>query len=121
MIKKLLKYLFLPLGILLLLVAGFFFLVRKLDNNALEMKDFYTSLYKAGKPVLLPSAFINGERFYIKMQTVNGDTILGFGDTGGGISMVMPSTVDKLRLESKLKWAIFKGVMPVQYIPFSDI
>ena len=93
----------------------------KLDHDVMETKGFYASSYKAGKAVLLPSLFINGERFYIKIPTVNGDTVLGFGDSGGGVSMVMPATIDKLGLQGKVKRALLKGLMPVKYIPFADI
>jgi hypothetical protein len=119
--KKIFKVLFLSIGILLLLLGGYFFFIRKLDNNAMEMKDFYTSSYNMSKAVLLPSSFINGERFYIKVVTVNGDTILAFGDTGGGISMVLPDVLTNLNLQSKTKTGIIKGFFPMQYIPFYDI
>jgi len=119
--KRFFKVFFLTVGSLLILFAGYYFLVRKLDRDALEEKDFYVSRYDAQSPVLLPSLFINGERFYLKIPTTNGDTVLAFGDTGGGISMLMPATVDRLGLRSKVHTGLLKGLMPMKYIFFSDV
>jgi hypothetical protein len=87
----------------------------------MEMKSFYTPDYNASKPTLLPSMFINRERFYIKIPTFAGDTLLAFGDSGGGISMLLPPTVEKKHLQSKLKIGILKGLLPVKYILFKDL
>jgi hypothetical protein len=119
--KRFFKISGISIGILLVLFAGYFFLVRKLDHDAMEAKDFYSSSYDASKPVLVPSSFINGERFYIKIPTVKGDTVLGFGDSGGGISMTFLPVIDKLGLQSKVKWALLKGLMPLRYILFDDL
>lgn len=119
--KKFFKIFFLSIGVVLVLFIAFFFLVGKLDTQAMETKGFFASSYQSGKAVLLPSLFINGERFYIKIPSVNGDTILGFGDSGGGVSMAMPAVIDKLGLQGKVKRALLKGLMSVKYIPFADI
>ena len=74
-----------------------------------------------GRAILLPSSFINGERFYIKLPTLKGDTILGYCDTGGGISMIMPATIDKLGLQSKVKKAAIKGLFGINYVLFNDV
>jgi len=87
----------------------------------MEEKGFSTSTFDTTKATLLPSLFLNGERFYIKMQTTSGDTALAYGDTGGGIAMIPEDVIDKLQLESKLKYSIMKGLMPIKYIPFNDI
>ncbi len=118
--KKFLKYTALAVVALLLLWAGYFFTVRKLDNG-LPGSDFRAAVYAGGAPQLLPSRFINGERFYIKIPMAAGDTALGFGDTGGGISMLLPDAVRKLHLEAKVRRAMLKGVMPAKYILFSDV
>jgi hypothetical protein len=119
--KRFFKISGLSIGLLLVFFAGYFFQVRKLDNDAVEAKDFYSSSYDVRKPVLLASSFINGERFYIKIPTVKGDTVLGFGDSGGGITMTFPPVIDKLGLQSKVKWALLKGLMPMRYILFDDL
>jgi len=46
---------------------------------------------------------------------------LGYCDTGGGISMLMPATVDKLGIQSKVKKAAVKGLIGINYVPFNDI
>ncbi len=87
----------------------------------MEEKSFNIITYDSTKAMLLPSLFLNGERFYIKMLTNNGDTALAYGDTGGGICMVPQEVIEKLQLQSKLKYGLLKGLMPIKYIQFSDI
>src|SRR5580704_7988380 len=106
--KKILKVIALSIGAAILLFVCFFFIIKKLD--AKEMEHPYPTTHETGKPILLPSAFLNGERFCIKIASVNGDTMLGFGDTGGGISMAFPATIDKFNLQSKTKSALLKGL-----------
>jgi len=118
---RILKRVLLGILIIVLLLVGYFLRVRTLDQHAMEMKGFYQPDYDTSKATLLPSMFINGERFYIKMPTSAGDTLLAFGDSGGGISMLLPETVEKKHLQSKLKTGIFKGIMPVKYILFKDL
>ena len=118
--KKFLKRLFAGMAIVLVLFGCHFFLIKKLDQKSFEAQDFYTSPYSSSHPVLLPSLFLNGERFYIKMATDRGDTLLAFGDSGGGISMLNPTVIDKWGLRSKTKTAILKGVMPMGYMLFGD-
>ena len=63
----------------------------------------------------LPAALING-RFYIKIPTVSGDTILGFCNTGGGYNAIYPVSVSRLHLENKiLETDINSG--KIKYIP----
>ena len=119
--KKKIKYFFLTLGTLLLIFAVQFIIIKKLDNKVLEMENFYTSNQNDSKPYLIPSKFIDGERFYIKLPLENGDTILGFGDTGGGNSMLFPLTVEKKNLKSKINSGLLKSIMPVDYILFKDL
>ena len=107
--------------IIVLLLVGYFLRMRTLDQRAMEMKGFYQPDYNTSKATLLPSVFIKGERFYIKMPTSPGDTLLAFGDSGGGISMLLPHTVAKSHLQSKLKSGIFQGITPVNYIVFKDL
>jgi hypothetical protein len=71
--------------------------------------------------MLVPSEFIEGERFYIKIPTTSGDTAFAFGDTGGGMCMANPNSLDKLKLEDKTKLALIKGIMPLKYVPAKDI
>ena len=73
----------------------------------------------AGKPVYIPSVLING-RFYIKIPTFNGDSILSFCDTGGGYTALYPSTVSKLHLQSKILELNIDGEK-TNYIPAKDV
>ena len=116
-----LKRVLLGLIIFILLFVGYFLGVRTLDQRAMEMKGFYQPEYDTSKATRLPSMFINGERFYIKMPTLSGDTLLAFGDSGGGISILLSQAVEKKHLQSKLKIGIFQGIMPVKYILFKDL
>jgi hypothetical protein len=71
------------------------------------------------RPTNLPSALIDG-RFYLKIPTLNGDTILGFCDTGGGYTAIYNSPIRKLHLESEVKEvAIQKN--KIKYIFVRDI
>jgi len=119
--KKFLKILLLVIGILVVLGACYFFLIKKLDEKTADTKAFYSSYYDAGTPFLLSTQFIRGQRFYIKIVAPKGDTLLAVGDSGGGTSMILPGTIDRLRLQNKVKGALYKGVMPVKYIPFSEV
>ena len=119
--KRFFKRLFLTVIILLVLVVGFFITTRKLDNGVAEMQGFYIPEYKQEVPLLLPSLFIDGERFYIKMASASGDTLLAFGDSGGGISMLPAPVADKFKLDSKVHLGLLRGLMPFRYICFSDL
>jgi hypothetical protein len=71
------------------------------------------------RPVSLPSRLIDG-RFYIKIPTPNGDTLLGFCDTGGGYNAVYPTAITRLHLEGKvLETAIDSE--KIRYIPAKDV
>jgi hypothetical protein len=82
---------------------------------------FYLNCFSQAsiKGTQLPSAIING-RFYIKIPTVSGDTILGFCDTGGGYNAIYPVTVSRLHLENKILEADINGEK-IRYIPATDI
>lgn len=56
---------------------------------------------QANVPTYLPSALIEG-RFYLKIPALNGDTLLGFCDTGGGYTAIYPKTIRRLKLENKI-------------------
>jgi hypothetical protein len=56
---------------------------------------------QSGKTIYLPSKLTDG-RFYLKIPTVNGDTILGFCDTGGGYTAIYSSVIKRLNAESKI-------------------
>jgi len=119
--KKALKICSISIGILLIAGAGYFFLMLKLDRNAVENEYFPSTAYNASTPILLPSRFINGERFYIKMVTESGDTLLAYGDTGGGICMMPEPVADKLKLHNKIHSGLFKGLLPCKYILFRAV
>src|ERR1035441_2434464 len=69
-----------------------------------------------GKAILLPTSFINGERFYIKIPSVKGDTLLGFCDTGGGVCFALPPTIDKLALKPMVKTGHIRGLFKMKFI-----
>lgn len=120
-IKKFLKRFFLTIGILIVLFAGYFFLIRMLDNKAAQSDDFGVTAYNQTQAMMLPSLFMDGARFYIKIGTATGDTVLAFGDSGGGISMMLPETIDKLKLQSRVKTGLIRGIMPMKYVMFNDV
>ncbi|MFZ6011875.1 MAG: hypothetical protein ACOYXT_16155 [Bacteroidota bacterium] len=68
------------------------------------------------QPILLPSWFVNGERFYLKLATASGDTIQGFCDTGGGFTAIFSDAIQRANLQSKVK--SIDGKMG--YIDFTD-
>ena len=80
--------------------------------------------------IYLPAELIEG-RFFLKIPTIKGDTILGFCDTGGGYTAIYHSTVQKLRLESKVKildidkdttkYIAAKEIYDNQVIPYPQI
>lgn len=70
--------------------------------------------------VLLPSQFIDGARFYVKIAISNGDTLLGFADTGGGFTALFPDVVEKNGLSKDLKTLTLDNQV-VQYILFDDL
>ncbi|MEO6136095.1 MAG: hypothetical protein ABIP35_13145 [Ginsengibacter sp.] len=70
--------------------------------------------------ILLPSQFIEGARFYVKIATSKGDTLLGFADTGGGFTALFPDVAEKNGLSKDLK-SLTIGDQDVQYILFDDL
>jgi hypothetical protein len=81
----------------------------------------YAKRNNADKPIMLPSKFINGERFYFKMASTVGDTLLGYGDSGGGISMLAPNEIERLNLKSKVRKGFIKHIAGMKYIEFDKI
>ena len=67
----------------------------------------------------LPSTLING-RFYLKIPTLQGDTILGFCDTGGGYTALYNSTIKKLGLESAVQETVI-GEYKIRYLFTKDV
>jgi hypothetical protein len=78
-----------------------------------------TTSESSTKPAYLPSVLIDG-RFYLKIPTINGDTILGFCDTGGGFTAIYNATIKKLHLESKISTLEIDGEK-TQYILSKDL
>ena len=58
-------------------------------------------LAQNSKEVFLPAQLIEG-RFFLKIPTIKGDTILGFCDTGGGYTAIYKATVQKLGLDANV-------------------
>jgi hypothetical protein len=73
----------------------------------------------ATKATYIPSTVIDG-RFYIKIPVANGDTLLGFCDTGGGYNATYPAVIKKLHLEDKVLERDVNGEK-MKYIPASEL
>lgn len=50
--------------------------------------------------LLVPSLFDNGDRIYFLLKTLTGQTIKAYTDSGGGWSVIYPSALKKLGLDS---------------------
>ncbi len=112
---------FIGLGLPAILFICFFVTIKKLDNQAMEMKNGYTPPNSTQNALRLNTDFVGGERFYIKVATAKGDTLMAFGDTGGGLSMLLPDVIARLGLKPFIKTGLLKGIMPVKYMLFDDI
>lgn len=119
--RKILEIVLLSLGTLVVMLILNFFTIKKLDKDLLEKGNYKVPNKHGGLAVLIPSKFIQSERFYIRMPLENGITINGFGDTGGGQSMIFSTTIERNDLQSKVKTGIFKGIMPINYILVDDL
>jgi hypothetical protein len=108
--KKLFSTLLIMFSVILNSCAG--------DHNAVDKEP---KQIKTGRPLLLRSEFKHGERIYLKLATVTGDSIRAFCDTGGGISMIFPPVIRRLKLESKVKTGFIKYIMPMKYIAYEDV
>lgn len=118
--KKTVKYILLSLGIGVLLLVINFLMIKKLDRDVLELQSDSPAKPGEHSPFRVPAIFIEGQRFYFNIPLKNGASILGFGDTGGGLSMMLPSTVEEQNLQEQVKMGLVKGIMPISYIGFSD-
>ena len=120
--KKKLKYLLLSLALFLVAFAIYFFTIRSLDNKILQSGETFPVAQEDGRSkFLLNTYFVEGQRFYFKVPVEGGDTLLAFGDTGGGMLFLMPAATTKGKIKSNLKTGILKGLMPVKYILFEDL
>lgn len=63
---------------------------------------------QATGPTYLPSILMEG-RFYLKIPALNGDTLLGLCDTGGGYTAIYPKTVGRLKMDSKIAHVTIKN------------
>jgi hypothetical protein len=75
--------------------------------------------YQSSEQIYLPSELIEG-RFFLKIPTIQGDTILGFCDTGGGYTAIYSITLKQLGLNSKVRLLNIDGDT-IKYIPAKDI
>ena len=73
----------------------FFCIVISLDTLGQNLSD------ELSKPTYLPSSLIDG-RFFLKIPTLNHDTIVGFCDTGGGYTAISYTALQKMKLETKI-------------------
>lgn len=58
---------------------------------------------------VLPSVFDNGDRIYLKIPTISGDTILVYTDTGGGFTAIYPQALKRTGLDNKIEKVNFDG------------
>lgn len=100
--------------------AGYIFAVRKMDRDAAQDTALYRPKESMAASRRLPAAFID-DRVYLQVVDRNGDTILGLGDTGGGVSMVMPHDRMPRILTENTRLGMLKGMMPMRYVLYSDI
>lgn len=69
----------------------------------ISLSGTYSTLRaQPSKIIQLPVDYNEG-RFFLKMPTVKGDTIIGYCDTGGGFTAVYKSTMEKIGLTEKVK------------------
>lgn len=120
--KKIVKFTAISIISVLLIWGLYFYIIKQLDEKKVNSKNYLALDKNSGaSAVMLQSQFIDGERFYLKVAVVGGDTILAYCDTGGGISMLFPNYDKNLAVNSKIKKALMKGLMPVNYITFHDL
>lgn len=120
--KKKIVFLTLSIVSLLLIYAVYFFSIKHLDKKIADGTTVLLPVKSDWKPnYIVPTHFVDGERFYFKLPLANNDTLLAFGDTGGGISFLAPKAVSKGDINSNLKRGIVKAMMPLQYILFQDL
>jgi len=119
--KKLIKRIVIVVVIVMVIFAGYFFTIARLDKGLEEKTGFYIAVQESGTPLMIPSLFIDHERFYIKLPSKKGDTLLAFGDSGGGISMITSQAIDSLGLQNSVHTGLMKAVMLLKYISFSDV
>lgn len=121
MIKKISLILCLTAIIITTILAVNFYTIKYFDNKLQESPEtFKTIINKSDSTILLRSEFIDDERFFLKIAMIGGDTILGFCDTGGGVSMLMPNALNNSN-KSMTKAGLIRGIMPVNYILLKDI
>jgi hypothetical protein len=80
---------------------------------------FETGFTQNLKPTPVPSQLIDG-RFYIKIVTAKGDTLLGLCDSGGGYNAIYSSVLKRSDLVSKIDTAQLDS-QKFAYIFFSDL
>ncbi len=93
-----------------ILVLLFFISIKSLAQN---------ELVQSNKEIFLPANLTEG-RFFLKIPTLHGDTVLGFCDTGGGFTAIYNSTIKLLGLESKVKLMDIDGDT-TKYIAANEI
>lgn len=120
-LKKAIKYTLLGLGVTILLLVANFLVVRKLNRDVFESQSHYPIKQEHLPSQKINTTFVGGNRFYIEIPLTNGDTLLGFGDTGGGLSMMLQTTLEEHDLQPYVKTGLLNGFMPVKYIPFGEI
>lgn len=67
----------------------------------------------------LPATLKDG-RFYLKIPSVAGDTVLGFCDTGGGYTAIYEHVIKRLGLGNNVKSVSIEGEQ-TRYLPAKDV
>lgn len=120
--RRILRFVAATIAVVVVLVVAYFGSILYLNQRVLESPDLISDREKrGGGPIRLPSRFLDGERFCLEFPVVGGGTLSAYCDTGGGQSIVLPKLRDTGRLESKLKWGLLFGFMPINYVSFSDL
>lgn len=121
-IRKFLKITILVVAGVILTAAAYLLPILYLNKKAKESAEIIPQNEKFGKrPLLLPSYFVDGQHFYLKIPVTGGDTLLGFCDTGGGISFLLPSETEKEPIRKLLRSGILMAVMPMDFICFRQL
>ncbi len=107
---------------LFMLLVVYFFIIKHLDNKIQTSNEVLISEKNEGiSNFIIPTHFVDGERFYVKLPISNNEFLMAFGDTGGGITFLAPNAIKKGDIQSNLKMGIVKGIMPIEYILYKDL
>ena len=120
--KKKIIYFVLSILTLVIVFAIYFFSIKYFDRKIQDSTEVLASVKHNRIPnFIMPTQFVDGERFYFKLPISDKDSLMAFGDTGGGVLMLLPKAVNKKNIKAQLRTGILKGLMPIQYILYEDM